>query len=360
MKGWIYLIFLIIICSFAYSLSVSINSHTENEILSGTETVTATVDLSGIANLTFLYEEQDGTTYVIEIDTVANKTQYGSTDNFDTTAYSDTTQGYLIANGTNEATNEEVIHKIQIQIDNSPNNLPIFTIIPDMAWPEDEINTSLNLSNYFSDPDSDPLTYSIQTAPTDITAEIIDDDIARFTPNANFTGLNTVIFQASDGTGTNSSNEITLNVTPVNDPPWYKRIDNKSWNMNTNLTIDLNDYFGDVDGDELNFSYTKPDHINVTLDTEDKEIILSPETDWNGTSKITLDAYDGEYNTSSEEITLKVVTTTTTTTGNAPSIDSYSPEANPSITINEQGATIIQQFNITKSDPDGSISKRKL
>ncbi len=70
--------------------------------------------------------------------------------------------------------------------------------IPPQKWAINTVHT-LDLLKYFSDPDNDPLTYS-STQPENIAVEI-ENSIATFSPEYNWTGVNTVVFTADDGKG---------------------------------------------------------------------------------------------------------------------------------------------------------------
>lgn len=93
-------------------------------------------------------------------------------------------------------------------------NIPTITII------EDNDSTILNLSLFFKTIDGDSLKYDF-TKPSNVTVHVNNDtQIANFTPSANFSGINFIIFTAVDTSNqTTSSNNITINVTNVNDAP---------------------------------------------------------------------------------------------------------------------------------------------
>ncbi len=120
------------------------------------------------------------------------------------------------------------------------NNAPSFVgPIPNQTWPEDTVNTSINLSAYFSDAENDTLTYTVITTPTNITVNISSSStIVTLTPNANFYGNRTVTFRASDGIDTTNSNLVYLNVTAVQDIPQISsvNISPSSAYINSNLS----------------------------------------------------------------------------------------------------------------------------
>ena len=101
------------------------------------------------------------------------------------------------------------------------NQAPGSSTIPTQTWSEDTTETGPDLNDYFTDPDETALTYSVLTAdtPSNIDVEIDEDGIVTFTPDADWFGSDTVTFVADDETTTGNSNQVTLTVTNVNDPP---------------------------------------------------------------------------------------------------------------------------------------------
>ena len=68
------------------------------------------------------------------------------------------------------------------------------------------------------DPDGDELTYSITTQPTHGTVTLTGD-IARYTPSANYFGLDHLVFQVDDGHSLTASATVVVSIDPLNDPP---------------------------------------------------------------------------------------------------------------------------------------------
>lgn len=104
------------------------------------------------------------------------------------------------------------------------NALPIFAgPIPTWTWDEETVNSTLNLSQFFSDIDLDDLDWTVQVRADNVTVEINNaTGNVTFIPNANFTGLNFIVFNATDGDGGFTlSNNITLNITNVQDVPYF-------------------------------------------------------------------------------------------------------------------------------------------
>ena len=106
----------------------------------------------------------------------------------------------------------------------------------------------------------------------------------------------------------------------------------------------MDDYFIDIDP-HTNLSYTiTADHLSITQN--ESIITMIPETDWEGTENITITASDGTASVTSNSFEI-TVGSVTTSSNNAPVIDSYTPESNPTLDIDES-----QDFTIIASDED--------
>lgn len=224
--------------------------------------------------------------------------------------------------------------------------------IPDMVWPEDTINNSLSLNTYFNDSDGQTMTFSVAETPSTVSVSIASNSSVIFTPNENWTGNTSIMFSASDGTNTTHSNPVSLTLTAVNDAPYLSSaILNKTWNKDNTAKIDLGEYFFDVDDSSLNYSYTftssSPFSISVNIES-DGDAVFTPESGWTGSEILTFTAYDNANLSATSNEVILTVEASNATSNNPPSIDTYSPLSNPTISVGES-----QTFSITKSDPDG-------
>jgi hypothetical protein len=138
------------------------------------------------------------------------------------------------------------------------NRVSTFTTINNLTWSEDVVNNSLNLTQYFSDLDTDDTLTYLSTTPNNISITIDNiTGIVTLTPNTNFNGIRNLTFTVFDGTNTNTSNNVLLNITPVNDAPIITNVPDNSTNEDTLPTdkwYNLSLYASDVDEDSLTFS----------------------------------------------------------------------------------------------------------
>jgi hypothetical protein len=88
------------------------------------------------------------------------------------------------------------------------NQAPVF--YPDISNYSENLNTNItiNLSNHFTDPNNDTLTYTASTT-SNITV-YINGDIAIIDPDANFSGTRYIVFTANDSKLTTDSNNFSV------------------------------------------------------------------------------------------------------------------------------------------------------
>ncbi len=236
----------------------------------------------------------------------------------------------------------------------SSNEAPQFSgSLPNVTLAEDSTNSStFDLDNFFTDPDADTMTYTFSGSSaigTYVNVSVESGNVVKMIGMKNWSSTATIAFTASDGSLTNTSNTVTINVTPVNDAPYLSSpIPSQNWSRNTDKTIDLGNYFADVDSSSHNYSVqTSPSHVTVNISGDTATLV--PETDWAGSTSIVFRASDGSLTADSNSVELNVNGNGSTTSSSAPSIDSHTPILpGVSMAVGEE-----MEFSITKSDPNG-------
>ncbi|NEO44624.1 MAG: tandem-95 repeat protein [Moorea sp. SIO4A3] len=222
-----------------------------------TTTPNTAVDINVLANdsdpdgdeLTVTIEQQqfNGTAVVNPDNTIT----YTPNDGF-TGADSFT---YQVSDGTNPAVTATV--SVDVGTGNQP---PVVTGGNNTATTEPNTEVTIDVLANYSDPDGDPLTFTIVTNPSNGTAEVNDngtpndatDDFIIYTPNADFTGTDSLTVEVSDDNGgsTTATVDITIEettTTPVGPVP-------STFTPNTNNTLTIN---GDTDGQaQVQFTLT--------------------------------------------------------------------------------------------------------
>jgi hypothetical protein len=206
-----------------------------------------------------------------------------------------------------------------------------------------------------SDVDGDDITVDTASSP-DGSVMINSDGTINFTPESDFTGTTTITYTVTDGVGGTDSATVTVNVTPVNDPP-VAEDDTVTISEDAILTIDPRDNDSDVDGDDLTItSATAPDG-SVEINS-DGTITFTPVSNFTGTTTVTYTITDGEGGTDSATMTIDFVPV-----NDAPVADDDTPTS----TIEEDVPTDItvlpndsdvdgDELTVTSaSTPDGSV-----
>jgi len=171
---------------------------------------------------------------------------------------------------------------------------------------EDQRGTvTLDLAAMFADPNGDPLSYWCEGQSSIGVLIHEGEGESRLTPESNWSGVEVLTFFASDGTH-RVSHDVTVTVTPVNDPPVAVRILKPSDGTATfrELGAELLGTAGDPDlpyGDELSFTWYS--NISGRLGAGPALNISLPA----GPHRIRLEVSDLEGANSSAAVNLNVV-----------------------------------------------------
>ncbi|MCF7912788.1 MAG: tandem-95 repeat protein, partial [Candidatus Cloacimonetes bacterium] len=160
----------------------------------------------------------------------------------------------------------------------SVNDAPVYVGAMELEFAEDEIFV-LNGTEAWYDVDGDVLTYSGTAAFIDIN---IENGLLELIPAENWNGSSELEFSAFDGEYLISV-MIDINVLAVNDAPWLELPEELSFAEDESYELDISDYSGDIDGDELVYGVQSED-ISIEL-TGSLAIIFAPEN-WNGAESV--------------------------------------------------------------------------
>ncbi|MFC1753964.1 CARDB domain-containing protein, partial [Thermoproteota archaeon] len=120
-----------------------------------------------------------------------------------------------IANDTWGNTNQTPI--MTYNISNRPLEFNTSNIVPNITFPEDTYDDSVDLDDHFYDVDGQNLTYAVHQKSSDNISISITDGQVTVTAELDYYGVEWVIFNATDGFNYSLSNNVTVNVTPVHD-----------------------------------------------------------------------------------------------------------------------------------------------
>ncbi len=137
--------------------------------------------------------------------------------------------------------------------------------IPNQEW-DKNTNLQLNLESYFAHAGTN-IQYSISGL-THIAATF-NGHVVTLTPEENWVGSETVTFTATGSAGTFPGNQVSLTVRETQHAPALaSELPHITFNQNqTNITINLNDYFNDADSEPLTYTTNiSTKDIKVTLE----------------------------------------------------------------------------------------------
>ena len=206
----------------------------------------------------------------------------------------------------------------------SVNEIP--EALDDTATTTEDTTVTIDVLDNDSDRDGDPLTLAIISNPSHGTAFVIDndtpsdptDDVITYTPNLNYTGSDQFTYLISDRNGGTDTATITLNVTPVNDPPDAVD-DTVITDEEVPVTIDVLENDTDPEGDLLSLvvvsapsNGTAVVNNNGTLDNINDDLITyTPNPGFSGNDSFIYQVFDGTdgLDTATVDITVNSIPT---------------------------------------------------
>jgi len=203
-----------------------------------------------------------------------------------------------------------------------------------VSVPEDTVSHIL-LSG--SDPDGDPLTYTVLRTPNHGKLSGTAPNLT-YTPDPNFSWLDSFTFRVSDGKVDSVPATVMISVTPVNDPP-TARDDKIVTQEDTPATIDVLVNDTDVDHELLTISETTQGRGGLVTKNDDGTLTYTPNKDFSGTDTFTYTVTDreGEKDTA----VVKVIVGT----ANDPPVITSKP-------VTEAMVGILYSYNVRATDPD--------
>ncbi len=149
---------------------------------------------------------------------------------------------------------------VQASVDWTSTNQTPVAIAASVTTPED---LAVAISLAASDPDGDPLTFAVSSVPAHGTLAGTLPNLI-YTPAPNFYGSDSLTFTASDGQSQSGAAVLTIDVTPVNDPPVAQA---GGATVAEDGAVDVTLVGADADGDPLTFSVVTPPQFGALSGT---------------------------------------------------------------------------------------------
>lgn len=200
------------------------------------------------------------------------------------------------------ATSQEAItvyDDVKVMVTNNAKPPFVKNPIKDISFPEDTVDSSIDLSQVFASPNvGTVLTYGYMGG-SRINVTMAAGGKITLTPQKYWHGTETVTFWASDGMFSPVFADAVITVTHINHKPYVKKA------LAVNMTEDtasspafMEYYFGDYDNDKLTYSMKSTDHLTVTIYQADGQLVINPTLNWNGEEELTMTASDGDLDVS--------------------------------------------------------------
>ncbi len=173
-----------------------------------------------------------------------------------------------------------------------------------VSTPQD---TPIEITLTGSDPNGDPLTFAIDTGPSNGTLSSPTGASVDYTPNSGHSGPDSFTFRVSDGERTSNAATVTIDVLSNTAPDAAD--DAYTINEDTPLSVAApgvlaND--SDGDGDSLTVTgHTGPANGSVTVNA-DGSLLYTPDSDFSGSDSFTYDIGDGNGGSDTATVNITV------------------------------------------------------
>ncbi|WP_341218465.1 Ig-like domain-containing protein, partial [Neptunomonas phycophila] len=205
---------------------------------------------------------------------------------------------------------------------NAVNDTPIAT--GESATTDEDTPVTVDVLANDTDADGDSLSVDSATA-TNGTVAINPDGTITYTPDANFTGSDTITYTVSDGNGGTSTATVAVTINAVNDNPTTTG-ESATTDEDTPVTVDVLANDSDVDGDTLSVDSATAANGTVAINP-DGTITYTPNANFTGSDTITYTVSDGNGGTSSAivNVTVDPINDAPTTAGESATTDEDTP-----------------------------------
>jgi hypothetical protein len=207
-----------------------------------------------------------------------------------------------------------------------------------LSTEEDE---SISATFEASDPDGDPLSYTVRDRPRNGDVAVNGASFT-YTPDTGYSGTDEFTYEVTDGNGGSDTATVTLDISSVNTPP---RANDRSVTTTADTPVSGSFDASDPDDDQLSYAVTAtPAHGRVS--TSGDEFTYTPDTGYSGTDEFTYEVTDGNGGRDTATVSIAI------DTANAEPVAEFSwSPAEPTT------ETAVRFDATSSSDPDGTIDE---
>ena len=194
----------------------------------------------------------------------------------------------------------------------TPANRPPVAV-GDTATTNEDTAVNINVLANDGDPDNDPLTITITSAPAKGTVAVNNngtpdnpaDDFVTYTPNPNVNGTDGFTYQVNDGHGGIASASVTIRVNPINHAP-VANDDSAVTETDSPVAINVLANDTDADQDALTVtSVTQGTHGTVAIGA-DGTLTYGPSAGFHGTDAFTYTVSDSQGGSATATVSITV------------------------------------------------------
>ena len=238
-----------------------------------------------------------------------------------------------------------ITQNITITVNPAPNRAPVVveTINP-LTLTAGDSPTTMDMTDKFSDPDGDPLSYSVVSTDTRVATASVSNSTLAITPVAE--GTTTVMIMVQDTEGLTITRNVTVTVNPAPNlaPAIVEAIDPLILTAGTSATsIDLAAHFSDPNGDALTYTAVSADTRVATVSVSNATLALTPVAE--GTTTVMIMVRDTGGLTITHNFTVTVNPKPNAAPVAVGTISSFT------FTVGDNAATV--NLSTHFSDPDG-------
>ncbi|WP_179952311.1 Ig-like domain-containing protein [Marinicella rhabdoformis] len=294
--------------------TVSITVDSVNDVPTANSQSTSTTEDNAVG-ITLTGSDPDSDPLTYSVSAPSNGSLSGTAPNLTYTPDADFNGGDSFTFTVNDGTVDSAAATVTINV-SAVNDAPTANAQP--VSTDEDVAVGITLTG--SDPDSDPLTYSV-SAPSNGSLSGTAPNLT-YTPDANFNGGDSFTFTVNDGTVDSSAATVSITVDSVNDAP---TANSQSTSTTEDNAVGITLTGSDPDSDPLTYSVSAPS--NGSLSGTAPNLTYTPDADFNGGDSFTFTVNDGTVDSVAATVTINVSAVNDAPTANAQTVNTTEDNA---------------------------------